>query len=128
MYLKEIDERKKLGLNPKPIDDALLLNEIISNIKNNDNKDRLKSINFFIYNVLPGTTSAAKVKSYFLKEIILEKIIIKEISIPFAFELLSHMKGGPSINVLIDLAFGSNPSHSKKAYNVLKNQVFLYEA
>ena len=127
-YLKEIDERKKLGLNPKPIDDALLLNEIISNIKNNDNKDRLKSINFFIYNVLPGTTSAAKVKSNFLKEIILEKFIIKEIPISLAFELLSHMKGGPSIDVLLDLAFGSNPSHSKKAYNVLKNQVFLYEA
>ena len=28
-YLQEIDERKNLGLNPKPIDDGLLLNEIM---------------------------------------------------------------------------------------------------
>ena len=80
-YLQEIDERKNLGLNPKPIDDALLLNDIISNIKDHNNNYRLKSINFFIYNVLPGTTSAAKVKSNFLKEIILEKFIIKEIPV-----------------------------------------------
>ena len=31
---------------------------------------------------------------------------VKEISSAFAFELLSHMKGGPSIEVLLDLALG----------------------
>ena len=48
--------------------------------------------------------------------------------ISIAFELLSHMKGGPSIKVLIDLALGENVDISKKATNVLKTQVFLYDA
>lgn len=51
----------------------------------------------------PGTTSAALVKAKFLKEIILGEATVKEISPAFAFEQLSHMKGGPSIAVLLDL-------------------------
>jgi aconitate hydratase 2/2-methylisocitrate dehydratase len=41
------------------------------------------SLDFFIYNTLPGTTSAAEFKARFLKEIILEKFILDEISIVF---------------------------------------------
>ena len=51
-YLKEIENRKNQGLSPKPIDDASLLNEIISNIKDKGNKHRTASVDFFIYNVL----------------------------------------------------------------------------
>ena len=40
-------------------------------IKDIDNEHREDSLQFFIYNVLPGTTSAAVVKAKFLKEIIL---------------------------------------------------------
>ena len=38
------------------------------------------------------------------------------------------MKGGPSIKVLIDLALSTDSINSKKAAEVLKTQVFLYEA
>ncbi|CAM1364284.1 Aconitate hydratase [Tenacibaculum soleae] len=127
-YLKEIEERKKQGLHPKPIDGSELLNNIISQIKDENNEHREASLNFFIYNVLPGTTSAAGVKAKFLKEIILGESIVSEISIDFAFELLSHMKGGPSIEVLIDLALGDNKTIANQAAKVLKTQVFLYEA
>ncbi|MEM6768084.1 MAG: bifunctional aconitate hydratase 2/2-methylisocitrate dehydratase, partial [Bacteroidota bacterium] len=89
---------------------------------------REDSLHFFIYNVLPGTTSAAGVKAEFLKEIILGEIIVEEISPSFAFEQLSHMKGGPSVRVLLDLALGSNEATAKEAAKVLKTQVFLYEA
>ncbi len=105
-YLKEIEERKVLGLHPQPIDGAELLSEIIAQIKDVENEYREDSLNFFIYNVLPGTTSAAGVKAKFLKEIILGESIVKEITPAFAFEQLSHMKGGPSIEVLLDLALG----------------------
>ena len=127
-YIKEIEERKSQGLKAKPIDSAELLNEIISKIKDINNSDKESVINFFIYNVLPGTTSAAKVKAKFLKEIILEKFIIDEITPDIAFKLLSHMKGGPSINVLLDLSLGSKDSIAKKAADILKTQVFLYES
>ena len=127
-YLNEIEERKKSNLKPKPIDDSDLIKEIILNIKDKNNKHRNDSLNFFIYNTLPGTTSAAKEKSIFLKEIILKKIIVEEITPSFAFELLSHMKGGPSVKVLLDLAFGDNVSSALKAAEVLKTQVFLYDA
>ncbi|MEM6320495.1 MAG: bifunctional aconitate hydratase 2/2-methylisocitrate dehydratase [Bacteroidota bacterium] len=127
-YLKEIEDRKALGLHPKPIDEAGLLFEIIEQIKDSENEHRKDSLHFFIYNVLPGTTSAAGVKAMFLKEIILGVSVVEEISPDFALEQLSHMKGGPSIKVLLDLALEENASIAEKAAKVLKTQVFLYEA
>ena len=127
-YIKEIGDRKAQGLKPKPIDDAKLLSEIVLQIKDLHSSEREKSIKFFIYNVLPGTTSAAGVKATFLKEIILGEISLEEITTAFAFELLSHMKGGPSIKILLNLALGNNIDISKEATKVLKTQVFLYDA
>ena len=127
-YINEILERKSLGLNPKPIESDKLLIEIIAQIKDLNHIDREESIKFLIYNVTPGTTKAAGTKANFLKEIILSKYSTKEISVDFAFELLSHMKGGPSVKILIDLALENNNSIAKKAANVLKTQVFLYDA
>lgn len=127
-YIKEIEERKDQGLHPKPIDSAELLSEIIAQIKDSGNADRSDSLKFFIYNTLPGTTSAAGVKAKFLKEIILGESVVEEISPAYAFELLSHMKGGPSIEVLLDLALGNDAAIAKEAAKVLKTQVYLYEA
>lgn len=127
-YLIEIDNRKFEGLHPKPIDGSELLSEIIAQIKDVDNKYRKDSLNFFIYNVLPGTTSAAGVKAKFLKEIILGESVVKEITPAFALEQLSHMKGGPSVEVLLDLALGDDASIAQEASKVLKTQVFLYDA
>ncbi len=127
-YIKEIEGRKEQGLHPKPIDGAELLSEIIAQIKDTEHPHREDSVKFFIYNTLPGTTPAAGVKAQFLKEIILGKAVVKEITPAFAFELLSHMKGGPSIEVLLDLALGDDVSVAKEAAEVLKTQVFLYDA
>ncbi|MBO6549413.1 MAG: bifunctional aconitate hydratase 2/2-methylisocitrate dehydratase [Rhizobiales bacterium] len=127
-YLNEIETRKDQGLNPKPIDDGALLKEIIAQIKDVSHEFRKDSLHFFIYNTLPGTTSAAGEKAQFLKEIILGSSTVEEISPSFAFELLSHMKGGPSVEVLLDLALGDDASIAEQAAEVLKTQVFLYEA
>jgi aconitate hydratase 2/2-methylisocitrate dehydratase len=127
-YLQEIEERKGQGLHPKPVDGGELLSEIIAQIKDLDNEHRKDSLHFLIYNTLPGTTSAAGVKAAFLKEIILGETAVEEISVEFAFELLSHMKGGPSIEVLLDVALGDNEGLAKQAAEVLKTQVFLYDA
>ena len=127
-YLNQIENRKKLGLQPQPIDGKDLLSEIVSQIKDINHTYRAESLDFFIYNVLPGTTSAASVKAKFLQEIILGKSIVKEITVSFAFEQLSHMKGGPSIEVLLDLALGNDALIASQAGTVLKTQVFLYEA
>ncbi|MDF3130682.1 bifunctional aconitate hydratase 2/2-methylisocitrate dehydratase [Kiritimatiellaeota bacterium B1221] len=127
-YLKEIEERKEQGLHPKPIDDAELLREIIEHIKPKDDVYREDALHFFIYNTLPGTTSAAAVKAQFLKQIILGEEQVEEISPAFAFEQLGHMKGGASIEVLLDLALGDDVENAKQAAEVLKTQVFLYEA
>ena len=127
-YLQQIEERKDQELDPLPIDGAELLSEVIAQIKEgNENKEQC--LHFFIYNVLPGTTSAAGVKAAFLKEIILGDSVIDEITQEYAFELLSHMKGGPSIRALLDLALdGDDENKALQAAKVLKTQVFLYEA
>ena len=127
-YLEEIEVRKKdLGLNPKPIDSAELLSEIIAQIKDTGNAEREASLNFFIYNTLPGTTPAAGVKAAFLKDIVLGKETVAEISPEFALEQLSHMKGGPSVEALLDIAL-SDDAQAAAAGEVLKSQVFLYDA
>jgi aconitate hydratase 2/2-methylisocitrate dehydratase len=127
-YLDEIATRKKeLGLNPKPIDSAELLSEIIAQIKDSGNKYREDSLKFFIYNALPGTTPAAGVKAQFLNDIVVGKENIAEINAEFALEQLSHMKGGPSVKALLDIALSDN-ANAEAAGEVLKTQVFLYEA
>lgn len=127
-YLNEIESRKEQGLNPKPIDDGALVAELIALVKDTENEHRKDALDFLIYNTLPGTTSAAGVKAEFLKEVILGEFNLEEISKAFAFELLSHMKGGPSVRVLLDLALGDDAAIASDAAEVLKTQVFLYEA
>ncbi len=127
-YLKEIEVRKAQGLHPKPIEGAELTTEIINQIKEVGNEHRESSLKFFIYNIVPGTTESAGVKARFLKEIILGNENVAEITPTFAFELLSHMKGGSSIKMLLDLALGNDDVVAKQAAEVLKTQVYLYEA
>ncbi|MGH2623560.1 MAG: bifunctional aconitate hydratase 2/2-methylisocitrate dehydratase, partial [Sphingobacterium sp.] len=127
-YVQEVVEREGQGLHPKPIDGAELLSEVIAQIKDKNNEHRAESLRLFIYNTLPGTTPAATVKAQFLKEIILGQESVEEITPAFAFELLSHMKGGPSIQVLLDVALSTDETIAKQAAEVLKTQVFLYDA
>ena len=127
-YLAEIESRKTQGLAPKPIDDGALVSEIITLIQDAGSEHRKDALNFFIYNTLPGTTSAAGVKAAFLKKIVVGEVVVPEITPDFALELLSHMKGGPSIEVLLDIALGNDAAIAGKAGDVLKTQVFLYDA
>ncbi|MFL2904704.1 MAG: bifunctional aconitate hydratase 2/2-methylisocitrate dehydratase [Limisphaerales bacterium] len=127
-YVAEVEERKTQGLHPKPIDSDALVAEIVTQIKDAGHKHRTDSVHYLIYNTLPGTTSAAGEKARFLEEIILGKTKVEEISPTFAFELLSHMKGGPSIEVLLNLALGEDAAIAEQAAVVLKTQVFLYDA
>ena len=87
-YLDEIETRKEQGLHPKPIDDGALTKEIIDQIKDADHPNRADSLQFFIYNTLPGTTSAAGEKAEFLKDIILGKSVVSEITPDFALSLI----------------------------------------
>ncbi|MEL6211413.1 MAG: bifunctional aconitate hydratase 2/2-methylisocitrate dehydratase, partial [Pseudomonadota bacterium] len=127
-YLSEIETRKAEGLSPKPIDGAELTAEIIALIQDAGSPHRDDALHYFIYNTLPGTTAAAGVKARFLKQIVLGAAEVPEITPDFAFELLSHMKGGPSVEVLLDLALGEDAAIAAQAGEVLKTQVFLYEA
>ena len=126
-YLQEIKERAKLGLGPKPIDQGNLLEEIIDIVLTTKSSTRDDAVKHLIYNTLPGTTSAS-VKAKFLKRLILKEYSVVEIDRKLAFDLLSHMKGGPSVEVLLDLAFHKDTKIAEQAATVLKTQVFLYEA
>ena len=95
------------GLRPGPLE------EIIAHILDAGSEHRDDCVNFLIYNTVPGTTSAAAVKAKFLKRIILGEVSVAEITPTFAFELLSHMRGGASVEVLIDLALGDDPAIAK---------------
>ena len=92
-YLNEIKDRKAHGLHPKPIDGADLLTEIVR-ISDPNSAHRTDCLDFFVFNVLPGTTSAAGLKAAVLKDVITGARTIDGISVESAFEQLSHMKGG----------------------------------
>ena len=126
-YMDEIKEREKIGLSAKPIDDGELTKEIVLRIKDKNNSERNNALNFLIYNISPGTTASAKIKALFLKEIITGEVVIEEITVSFALELLSHMKGGPSVDILLDLTLGENKLIAKESAEVLKSQIFLYK-
>ncbi|MEO1595806.1 MAG: bifunctional aconitate hydratase 2/2-methylisocitrate dehydratase [Pseudomonadota bacterium] len=127
-YLEDIESRKNQGLHPKPIDDAALTAELIAQVVDPGHEHRAASLEFLVYNTLPGTTGAAREKAAFLKDIIEKRVTVEEISPEFAFELLSHMQGGPSIEVLLDMALGDDATTAASAAEVLRQQVFLYEA
>jgi aconitate hydratase 2/2-methylisocitrate dehydratase len=127
-YLSEIADRELHGLHPKPIDGADLLAEVVGHMEDSNSEHRPDCRDFFVFNVLPGTTSAAGLKAKVLKDVVLGERTIDGISSESAFEQLSHMKGGPSIEVLLDLLLGDDASISQQAADVLKTQVFLYEA
>ena len=77
-YLEEISTRKKQGLHAKPIDNLSLMEEIIQQIKDDNNVYRKESLHYFIYNTLPGTTGSASAKAGFLKDIALNKNELKK--------------------------------------------------
>ena len=66
-YLNEIEDRKAHGLHPKPIDGADLLTEIVVHMSDPDSAHRTDCLDFFVSNVLPGTTSAAGLKAAVLR-------------------------------------------------------------
>ena len=126
-YLDEITARKAQGLSPKPIDDAGLTQEIIAQIMMRGTLTG--PIACIISSIIrcPAPQCGWR-ESAVLKQIILGEETVDEISVDFAFELLSHMKGGPSVEVLLDVALGDDAGLAVKAAEVLKTQVFLYEA
>ena len=124
-YLEQIKTRKDQGLHPKPIEEAELVSELINQIIDVNHQHREKSLDFFIYNVLPGTTSAAGVKAQFLKEIIIGSTVVEEITPAFAFELLSHMKGGPSVEVLWIWLWERTKTLRRARRRYLKHKIFM---
>ncbi len=128
-YLAEIESRKAQGLAPKPIDDWRA-----------HRRDHRRSSDAASPNTAPTPSNSSSttpcrarraprgVKAAFLKEIILGEAIVPEITPLFALELLSHMKGGPSIGVLLDVTLGSDACLATQAGEVLKTQFFLYDA
>ena len=83
-YLDEIETRQLQGLKPKPIDNGDLVAELIAQIRDTGHEHRAASLDFLIYNTLPGTTSAAGVKAAFLKDIVLGAVVVPEITRAFA--------------------------------------------
>ena len=81
-YLEQIETRKANGLHPKPIEDAALVEVLIEQIIDQGHEHRASSLDFFIYNTLPGTTSAAGVKAKFLKKVVLGEASVSDATAP----------------------------------------------
>ena len=79
----------------------------------------------FLFSICCQAQQKQPMKKQDLKQIINDNYQIDEISIDRAFELLSHMKGGPSIQVLIDLALSQDGKIQKKQRKYLRLKYFF---
>jgi len=74
-YFNEIKDRQTQDLSAKPIENGELVKELIREIKSSNSIYRKPALNLLIYNVLPGTTSAAHQKAEFLQDLIYRKYL-----------------------------------------------------
>ena len=120
-YLEQIENRKEQGLKPKPIDDGGLVKELVAQIKDAGPRiapHRSISSSTTRFPAPPAPPAEGRLPERDL----LGEAEVPEISRAFAFELLSHMKGGPSISVLLDLALGDDAATAAEAAEVLKTR------
>jgi len=122
-YLQHIEERKKIGIPPRPLDAEEVL-QIMPAVFNPPPGQEEFILGVLKNYVLPGVDSAAKEKARILKIIALGERQSKILSREGAVELLGEMGGGYNVEALVDLL------HDKQvgvpAAEALKKNFFIF--
>jgi len=126
-YADHVAERATKGIPPLPLN-AEQTNCITKLLEQDSSYDSSYLLDLLINRVPPGVDEAAYVKASWLTAIVNSEKYCKLINPEKAIEILGTMIGGYNVNSLVEILKGKNSLLAKKAAEVLKNIILVYDS
>ncbi len=126
-YSDHVAERATKGIPPLPLN-AEQTNCITKLLEQDNTYDSSYLLDLLINRVPPGVDEAAYVKASWLTAIVNSEKYCKSINPEKAIEILGTMIGGYNVNSLVEILKGENSLLAKKAAEVLKNIILVYDS
>ncbi len=126
-YADHVSERSTKGIPPLPLN-AEQTNCVTKLLEQNSAYDSSYLLDLLINRVPPGVDEAAYVKASWLTAIVSSEKYCKSINPEKAIEILGTMIGGYNVNSLVAILKGENNLLAKKAAEVLKNIILVYDS
>jgi len=126
-YADHVAERAAKGIPPLPLN-AEQTNCITNLLEQDSTYDSSYLLDLLINRVPPGVDEAAYVKASWLTAIVNSEKYCKSINPEKAIEILGTMIGGYNVNSLVEILKGENSLLAKKAAEVLKNIILVYDS
>jgi len=126
-YADHVAERATKGIPPLPLN-AEQTNCVTKLLEQDSNYDSSDLLDLLINRVPPGVDEAAYIKASWLTAIVNSEKYCKSINPEKAIEILGTMIGGYNVNSLVEILKGENSLLAKKAAEVLKNIILVYDS
>ncbi len=126
-YADHVAKRATKGIPPLPLN-AEQTNCVTKLLEQDSNYDSSYLLDLLINRVPPGVDEAAYVKASWLTAIVNSEKYCKSINPEKAIEILGTMIGGYNVNSLVEILKGKNNLLAKKAAEVLKNIILVYDS
>ncbi len=126
-YEDHVAERATKGIPPLPLN-AEQTNCVTKLLEQDSSYDSSYLLDLLINRVPPGVDEAAYVKASWLTAIVNSEKYCKLINPEKAVEILGTMIGGYNVNSLVEILKGENNLLTKKAAEVLKNIILVYDS
>ena len=126
-YEDHVAERAKKGIPPLPLN-AEQTNCVTKLLEQDSSYDSSFLLDLLTNRVPPGVDEAAYVKASWLTAIVYSEKYCKSINPEKAIEILGTMIGGYNVNSLVEILKGENSLLAKKAAEVLKNIILVYDS
>ncbi len=126
-YADHVAERAAKGIPPLPLN-AEQTNYVTKLLEEGSTYDSSYLLDLLINRVPPGVDEAAYVKASWLTAIVNSETSCKSINPEKAIEILGTMIGGYNVNSLVAILKGKNTLLAKKAAEVLKNIILVYDS
>jgi len=126
-YTDHVVERTAKGIPPLPLN-AEQTNCVTKLLEQDSNYNSSYLLDLLINRVPPGVDEAAYVKASWLTALVNSEKYCKSINPEKAIEILGTMIGGYNVNSLVEILKGKNSLLCKKAAEVLKNIILVYDS
>ena len=129
-YADHVAERAAKGIPPLPLnaEQTNCVTKLLEEDITHDSFDSFDLLDLLINRVPPGVDEAAYVKASWLTAIVNSEKTCKSINPEKAIEILGTMIGGYNVNSLVETLKGKNSLLAKKAAEVLKNIILVYDS
>jgi len=126
-YANHVSERDTKGIPALPLN-AELTNCVTQLLEQENNFESTYLLALLINRVPPGVDEAAYIKASWLNAIAHGEKHCRYIKPEKAIEILGTMIGGYNVNSLVEILKGENSLLAKKAAEVLKNIILVYDS